>query len=508
MKAAIFSTHGELVTHDFEKTSLQLLPDGGVEQDPDEWWRAIVNTSRRAIAKGLVPVEDIAAVGCSSTFSSTVAVGADGRPLMNSLTWMDSRGAECLQNLMRGWVNINGYSLSNILAWIPKAGGAPALSGKDDIGHLLYIKHYHPDTYEKARFFLGSKDYLNSRLSGKFAASYDSVMLFWVTDIRDINDVHYDDGLIGRLKIDRGKFPPLRSSIDILGTITPEFVRETGLKEDVKVIVGSPDLQSACIGSGAVRDYEGHVYIGTSSWILCHVPFKKTDIFHIIASLPSAIPGRYFCANEQDAAGGCLSFLVDNFIFHRSKLQDSAPPPDAYQRLDDVAGRVPAGSQGVIFTPWLNGEKTPVEDPYLRAGFHNISLTTTMDCFIRAVMEGVAFNSRWILQYVDKFVKRRLDPLNIIGGGARSQTWCQVYADILGRTIRLVKDPALANARGAAFIASVALGHISFDDIPGIIRFSKTFEPNPQNKRLYDELFKEFIQIYRKNRSIYRRLNR
>jgi xylulokinase len=183
-------------------------------------------------------------------------------------------------------------------------------------------------------------------------------------------------------------------------------------------------------------------------------------------------------------------------------------PKDVYAELDAICATVPAGARGVIFTPWLNGERTPVDDHTVRGGLHNLSLTSTMDDVVRAVFEGVAMNSRWVLGYVERFVKRRLDPLSMIGGGAKSDVWCQIFADVLDRTVRQVEDPLQGNARGAAFIAAVALGRIQFDEIPGLIRYANTFVPNPEHRERYDEIFSEFVQLYKRNRSIYSRLNR
>ena len=215
------------------------------------------------------------------------------------------------------------------------------------------MKNEFPEVYAKTHMFLPSKDYLNLRLTGRFAASYDSIMLFWVTDTRDINNVRYDQSLIDRLKIDGTKLPPLLASTAVLGPLLPEVAREIGLPADVQVVVGSPDHQSAAVGSGAVRDFEAHLYIGTSSWVQCTVPFKKTDVLHSIASLPTAIPGRYYCANEQDLAGGCLSFLADGLLFPKSASWAS-PPADPYRALDEIAEKSPPGSRKVIFTPWLD----------------------------------------------------------------------------------------------------------------------------------------------------------
>ncbi len=508
VKAAFISIHGEPADFESAPTPVHFLPGGGAEQDPDDWWKALVSSIRKLVKRKKVRPESIAAICVSSTFSSTVAVDIQGNALMNCLTWMDSRGAPYIKKVMGGFPEVEGYNLGRILAWIRKTGGGPQLSGKDDIAHMLLVKHEHPEIYEKTHKFLGSKDYFNLRLTGEFAASYDSIMLFWVTDTRDINAIRYDDALIKKLGIDRDKLPPLMDSTATVGTLRPAPARELGLPAGITVVCGSPDHQSALVGSGAVRDFEGHLYIGTSSWIECAVPFKKTDLLHSIASIPSAIPGRYQCINEQDIAGGCLSFLIENILYYKSRLRTGPPPKEPYRVLDEIAGNVPAGSNGIIFTPWLNGERSPVDSTTLRGGLFNLSMANTADDMVRAIFEGVALNTRWNLAYVEKFTGRKFETLNFIGGGAKSKVWCRIFADVMNRSIRQVRDPMQANARGAAFIAAVGLGHIGFDDIPGLIRYDDVFEPDGAGRALYDSLYGEFLQIYMNNRKMYGRLNR
>ncbi|HLF02215.1 MAG TPA: FGGY-family carbohydrate kinase, partial [Anaerolineales bacterium] len=245
-----------------------------------------------------------------------------------------------------------------------------------------------------------------------------------------------------------------------------------------------------------------------SSWISCYVPFKKTDIVHNMASLPSAIPGRYYIANEQECAGMCLTFLRDNLVYPADELAVGARPAEAYKLFDRIAEHAPAGSEGLIFTPWLYGERTPIEDGAVRGGFFNLSLKTKRESLVRAVFEGVAYNARWLLGCVEQFANRRFESLNMIGGGAKSDVWCQIHADILDRTIRQVKDPLQANTRGAALVASVALGCATFDDIAARVEIANTYHPNPANRKIYDALFKEFLNIYQSNKRIYGRLNR
>ena len=507
-KVALATADGEIIGWEFEKTDVILLPHGGAEQSPDDWWRAVSTAARRLLAKQLVPTKEIVAVNCTTQWSGTVAVDQGGNPLMNAVIWMDSRGARYIHDITRGAISIQGYGINKLIHWLRLTGGAPAQAGKDPIAHILFIKHEFPEIYRKTYKFLEPKDYLNLRLTGKFTASYDSITLHWCTDNRDISNIVYHDQLLKLAAIEREKLPDLVPAADILGPIKLEIAAELGLEENVQVIAGTPDIQSAAVGSGAVRDYEGHLYIGTSSWLTCHVPFKKVDLTHNMASLPSGIPGRYFVANEQETAGGCLNFLRDNILFHEDELGIQSDSTDIYKKFDSIAEKVPAGCNKLIFTPWLFGERTPVDDHSIRGGFYNLSLQTNREHLIRAVYEGVAYNSRWLHQYVEKFIKRKMDTINMVGGGANSDIWCQIHADVLNRTIRQVKDPILSNVRGAVFLASVALGYLNIDDIPDRVQINNTYRPNPDNRKIYDELFNEFVKIYQRDKRFYARLNR
>jgi xylulokinase len=272
-------------------------------------------------------------------------------------------------------------------------------------------------------------------------------------------------------------------------------------------VTGTGDLHSAAVGSGAVADFDAHLYIGTSSWISCHVPFKKTDALTNIASIPAGIPGRYLVADEHETGGACLTWLRDNMLFPGDLLGAAGAPDGFFGVLNDVASSVPVGSHGVLFTPWLNGERSPVDDHTIRGGFHNISLSSTRSDMVRAVFEGVALNSAWLLGAVEKYCKRRLETMAFVGGGANSDLWSQMHADATGRTIRQVADPVLANVRGAGLLTLLALGHITVADIPGTVRVRATYEPDPSSAEVYAGLLKEFVNLYEKTKGIHKRLN-
>ncbi len=506
-KVALFTSRGQYIAYEFERNTVQLLPHGGAEQDPQDWWRAIQIATQRLLARKLVPVEQIEALCCTTQWSGTVAVDQAGRPLMNAIIWMDARGAPYIKNITGGLIKVQGYDLVKLLTWLRLTGGIPGHAGKDSIAHILYIQREHPEVYQKTYKFLEPKDYLNLCLTGKFAASYDSITLHWLTDTRDLSRVDYSERLLRLAGMEREKFPDLRPAVEILGTLQPAAAEALGLHPKVQVVMGTPDLQSAALGSGVVGDYQAHLYIGTSSWIGCHVPNKKTDVLHNLAALPSAIPNRYLVCNEQQTSGACLDFLRDNILFHDDELLIPTDLSGIYQVFNRIAEGIPAGSGNLIFTPWLYGERTPVDDHKMRGGFYNLSLEHQRGHMIRAVFEGVAYNTRWLFGYVEKFIRRRIEALNVIGGGANSNVWCQIFADVLDREIRQTELPILANARGAAYLAGVALGHMGFADIEERVEITQRYQPDPENRQVYDKLFREFLNIYQRNRAIYARLN-
>jgi len=502
LKVALVSTGGEVVAAEQDTCQVTLLPGGGAEQDPRRWWELITGASSRLMARAAVPAGSVVAVACTAQWSGTVAVDERCEPLRDAIIWMDSRGAPYAQRVTRGPVNVQGYGADKLARWLRATGGIPARSGKDSIAHILWLKHEEPETYRRAHLFLEPKDWLNARLTGRPAASFDSIALHWVTDNRDPDRIRYDQALLRLAGIERSRLPELLAATDILGPLSPGPAAALGVPAGIPVVVGSADIHAAAIGAGATRDFQAHLYVGTSAWLTCHVPFKKTDLLHNMASLPSPIPGRYFVANEQETAGAALTFLRDRVLFGGN------PPAAAYAEFDRMAAQAPPGSHGVIFTPWLYGERTPVEDRFVRGGFHNLSLSAGRDDLVRAVFEGVALNARWLLQTVERFTRHRLEPIRFIGGGARSDVWCQIFADVFGRTIEQVADPVNANARGAGLLAAVALGELTFGQVPDRVKVAGTYQPVAGTRQFYDKLFTKFVGFYRRNRKAHARLNR
>jgi xylulokinase len=280
--------------------------------------------------------------------------------------------------------------------------------------------------------------------------------------------------------------------------VTEAARRDLGLERAVPAVAGTPDLASCAVGSGAVADHAAHLYVGSSAWVSCHVPYKRTDVLHSVASLPAALPGRWLVAAEQDTAGASLE--------HARDLLLPGSGDAGIAELERLAGAARAGSGGLLFTPWLNGERTPVDDGDVRGGLHNITLATTREQVARAVFEGVALNTRWMHAAVERFCRRRLEPIAFVGGGARSALWAQIMADVLGRNVRRIADPRSANLRGAALLALVGLGELPPGELDGRAPVAAEHAPDPRAHAIYEELFAAFRGTYRASRWTRRRL--
>ena len=506
-KTALVTRGGAVLAWAYRAVPVQLLAGGGAEQVPQDWWQALLDTAAQVLAEAAVAPSRVVAVCCSTQGEGTIAVDRDGVPLMNAITWMDMRGAEALRRQVRGWANVAGYDAFKLMRWMKLCGGAPALSGKDPSAHMLLIRDRYPQVYERTYKFLNVLDYLNFKLTGRFVATYDSILTSWVTDNRDVNDVRYHAGLLRGSGIDADKFPELVACTDVIGTLRSDIAAALGLAPQTAVVAGAIDNSAAAIGAGTLAEREAHLYLGTSSWIGAHVAQKKTDVFAMIAAVPCALPSKYLMTAMQTSAGNNLSFLKEKVLYNQDELLRDEQLPDVYKIFDRIASQVPAGSQGLMYAPWLFGERCPVEERSLRGGLFNLSLDHSRANIIRAIFEGVALNTRWMMKPVQRFLGCELQQLTAVGGGASSDVWCQIFADVLGVEIRQLAEPMQANALGAAYIAFVGLGLLDFESAAAQTRYRAHYQPNRDHRAVYNDSFGAFTELYRRLSPLYQRLN-
>ncbi len=500
VKVATVHEDGRVLASAFRSIESVQTDDGGTEQDTDEWWShtsdAICDVLATTSTTDDAAASRCAGVGITGQWGSTVPVDGHGRAVGPCIVWSDHRGGQWSRSIVGSPVKVAGYGAAKALRWLRLSGGLPSPSGADPTGHVHWLQHRRPDVYGAAATFLEPVDFIGLRLTGRAAATPASMTAAWLTDNRPDAALRYHPTLVRLARRDATKLPPLLATGTTLGVVCPDIAAVLGLPADVPVVCGVPDLHTAAIGAGAVADFAGHIAISTTAWVSAPVPFKKTDIVHQMTSVPGLRAGSYLIANNHETGGATLRWLRD------SVLGDAD-----YDAMTAEAAAVPAGSGGVIFTPWLKGERSPVADSNLRASFINMSLSTTRAHLIRAVLEGVAYNARWLLEVVDSYAGRPLESLRILGGGAVSDLWCQIHADVIGRPIHQVADPMNVNVRGAAWFAALHLGHIALDDVASRTPPARVFQPSVAAGAAYAPLYAEFTALAKSQRSMFKRLN-
>ncbi len=504
-KVVLVALSGEVLDHEHRRVEMRVLPDGGAVEDPRQWWQAVLDAADVLRGRGAVEPSRVVAVACTGQWGSTLAVDAEGEPVGDCMLWLDQRGRHLAGRQIGGRLEVQGYRPKAVLEWVRRAGGAPNPEGNDPMGHRLWFQHQEPELYRRTATFLEPIDFLNLRLTGRAVATQATMILSWLTDNRELDKCTYDPELVALAGTDPSRLPELVPIRSVVGGVLPDVADRLGVPAGIPVVAGLPDLHTAALGSGAVSDLHAHLSISTSAWIGCHVPEKRTSISHQMATVPASLPGRYVLANNHDSGGASLEWLLERVVAADDGLGRGTP---TLADLDAVAASVAAGAGGVMFVPWLKGERSPVSDTRMRASFLNLGMDSGRPEMVRAVLEGVAHQMRWMLDASEKVVRGSLGELRAIGGGAQSDVWCQIHADVMGRPLHRVAHPLLASSRGAALFAGLVTGRLGVGDMEGRAPLDRVFRPEPAAAALHARRHKEFLRLHRAQRGLYHRLNR
>ncbi len=506
-KAALFTVAGEIAGTTKALYPMEHPAPGYAEQNPQDWWTAVCETTRTLLHNAHVDSKDVIGITFSSQTQSLVPVDRDGVPLRPAMSWLDGRSAGIMREKLWRPPRILGYNIFKLIRFLRITGGSPGHTGKDQIGKILWLREHEPQVFRKAHKFIDAKDFILFKLTGNMVTSVDLAYIWWFLDTRKKRFVWHPD-LCRLAGITTERLSDVKPSSAIVGKITDAAAEKIGLLPGTPVINGAGDLSSAAVGSGAIREGELHICVGTSGWVAGHFQKRKIDLAHYTGCIGSAYPEKFYLGMaHQETSGICLEWLKNKVLYHEDQLKQESGVHSIYEILDQLAEKAGPGAAGMIFTPWMYGERSPLDDDHVRAGLFNIGLNHSREHMIRAVFEGIAFNTRWAMETLENLYNK-VDALNIIGGGAQSPVWCQIMSDILNRTIHRPKDPQQAGARGVALLASMALGFIpSFDDIRKHITIDRTFVPNPANRALYDRMFREYKNLYKQNKAWYKRMN-
>ncbi len=473
-KVALIDEVGAATAWTSRPVATAFVAGGGAEQDPEEMWRAVVDAAREVL-RSSGDVAEIVAIAVTSQYMSTVPVAADGSPVGPCVLWMDTRGAAH---------NLTLLTDESFMLFAERHGLIPLPSGNDGIAHIAALRDHHPQAYADAAYFVEPMDYINACLTGLVQATQSTMFSQLVCDNRTWGLTHYDLELIAATQLDPDRLAPLSPMNGFAGELSRVAAEQLGLSAGVPVIPATIDSITSAVGAGALTASALSIIIGTTAVAVTHVPSQRNDLGSGLLTVPSPVHQSYYVMAENGLGGRALQWAHDLLgcdVDTALAAAEAAPP----------------GSDGVIFTPWLNGSIAPAPNDEARGAWLGLALRHDRSHALRAVLEGVAANLAWLLPEVGTFTEAGLPEfVRLGGGGAQSELWAQILADAINLPVHRLAQPQVTNARGAAFLALAELGFVDLADTPALLRTDSIHEPNPANRAVIDDVLQRLRAVH------------
>jgi xylulokinase len=473
-KATLFDRSGSSRASTFKGYETDYPRPNWAEQDAEEWWRAARESTRELLATSGVAPRDVAVVSFSGMMNGALPVDASGRPLRPAIIWADQRATAEAQYLAQTCGAAEVYN---------RTGHRPGASYT--AAKMLWIQRHQPDIYAQTHQILQAKDFVAYKLSGVFATDYSDASS---TNLFDLEQRDWAVDIIEALGLDPGKLPPALPSITIFGQVTAQAAAETGLLAGTPVVIGGGDGACATVGAGSVRPGDAYTYIGSSSWIAVTAEQPLYDPQRRTFTFAHLVPDLYFPTGTMQCAGGSYDWL--------ERLLRGEAEGRLYDELSAAAASVEPGAGGLLFLPYLIGERSPHWNPLARGVFAGLTMSHGRGEMARAVLEGVALNLKMIL---DAFLDQGagIQVMRLIGGGAQSPLWRQVLADVYGLPILRPALLAEATSLGAAIAGGVGVGLFpSFGVAHELVQVAEGERPNPAHSQRYAALYDLFQRSY------------
>lgn len=476
LKAALFDAErAQIVAVTSEEYAVQHPAPNAAEQSPEGWWEAACRTVRR-LMQGVAPSQ-VRAIGLSGQMHGTVLLDSAARPLRPAIIWADGRSSAQVERLL---------TLFSEAEWLEIAGTLPATGFM--VATLMWLAQHEPETLERAQHVLLPKDYLRLRLTGELGSEPSDAAS---TALLDVRASCWSERLIAGLGLPRGLFPPLYGSAEVAGTLRAQSAEALGLPEGMPVVAGCADQAAQALANNILARGTASVTLGSGGQVFvphvlsAHGTLAADARVHVFNH---AAPQRWYVLGAILSAGLSLRWLRN--------LLGWADDPSAYERLSAAAQSVPRGAAGLVFLPYLLGERTPLRDPKARGVFIGLSYQHTVAHMARAVMEGVAFALRQALE-VSFALAGRAESVVLAGGGAQSAVWRRIQADIYGIPLRpsLLQEQACV---GAALLAGVGCGLYAdlAEACAAAVRLGDLIAPDPSNQAYYEARYAHFKALY------------
>ncbi len=494
---------------------LYITDDGGAEQDTEEWWAALCSTTHALFRQSEVKPEQIEGMAFCSQMQGTVLVDEQGAALRRPMNYLDQKGVKEYRDCMgRGLIKVSGCSLYKLVRNLI-VNYAGSTSAKDPVWKYKWVEHNEPEVFRKTYKWLDIGDYLTSRCTGRIVRTADSAFATFLYDTRKGKE-GWNKGLLKMYQVDPDHMPEIIDCTDLAGELTEKAAAELGLVKGIPVFGGGGDTTFVNIGAGCTRPGDTHIYIGTSGWVSTFLDHQTVDIDAMITGVLSAKHGYFNYYAELETAGKCFEWVMDHlaldevgvYLEHITVTDHESKYISLYDYLSKEVSKVPPGANGVIFTPWLHGNRCPFEDSRAGGMFFNLRIENGKRDMIRAVLEGICYHLRWLLECEARKVKTS-ETIRFVGGGALSPVTCQMLADITGRTIETVRNTQEVGAIGTALV--VAAGIQGTDVLAlarKLVKVEQTYVPNHANREVYECSYEVFKKLYKCNAENFRALNR
>ena len=475
-KATLFDTQGRLIASALETYPTYYDKPGWVEQDPESWWQAVCRASGTVMQKAGITKSDVAAISFSGHMMGCVPVDASGHPLRRAIIWADQRATAQVKKLLE---TLSAEEIYRITGTRPNSNYT--------LEKIMWIRDNEPDVYRKTKVVLQSKDYIVSRLTGTFVTDYSDAS---ATNAFDLSEKVWSDALLHAADIPASLFPEAVPSATVVGPVRSAHGVDLA---GVPVVLGGGDGACATVGAGVIRANEGYNYFGSSSWIAIASDRPVIDPGMRTFNLCHLAPDLYMPVGTMQSAGGSYDWIRG--VLFPEEMGKSTD--EAYALLNRWAAASPPCAGGVLFLPYLIGERSPHWNEDARGAFVGLARSHGVGELVRAVIEGVAFNLHVIFDALTE-QGTILKSLRMIGGGIRNAVLCQALADMLGIPIQRVESGEFATSLGAAVCAGVGVG--AFEDFSVAAKLSPiagTDEPLPERKAAYDRTYELFNRTYR-----------
>jgi xylulokinase len=486
LKVSLFALDGQRIGSSSKEYPILVPEPGYAEQDPREWWQALVACCADLGHQFPQEFSQAAGIGICGQMHTQVYLDDQNRLLRPAITWMDQRTREIVErfNEQPGVKDLINRSTAN------------AASTTYSALHIRWVKENQPEIWKQVRSILIAKDYLKFLLTGVKAIDYAEASGTLLFDV--INET-WSQEMFDLFEIPREFLPEVSASDQIIGNVTPEAARQTGLPAGIPVVNGSSDNSASALGAGMVSPGQVTMIIGTAGVITVCSDHPLVDEKNQTLCWHYCLPNRWATLGITQTAGESLQWFKNAFD-HDSASDTSS---DIFNQYNELIREVPAGSKGLIFLPYLNGERTPHWDPNARGVFFGVNLETTKAHFIKAIMEGVSFALRHNIETVEN-LGIQINELRAVGGGLKSPIWLETLARITRKPVATVTVSDTANL-GNILLCAKALGLIdSYEDaVNRMVATGKTVS-YPEGLPVYEQQYQIYKQLYQDLRQTFR----